>query len=179
MQAVGKGKEKMTDNPKHQMEYETIQTLFRHNLWANIKLFEQCAQLSEEQLNSKVIGTYGSIFDTLEHIANAERSYWHRLKTGQPFRKPEGARKPTIAELQVSILSSGAGLVDLAPSIQPSEGVEVNWEGSPRTIPSAVILTQVINHATEHRAQIMVMLTQLGIQPLDLDGWTYFDEADS
>lgn len=169
----------MTENEKHQAGYETIVTLFRHNLWANTLLFEQCAQLSEEQLNSTVIGTYGSIFDTLEHIANAERSYWHRLKTGQPFRKPEGARKPTISELQISIQSSGVGLVEIAPTIQPQDGVEVNWEGTPRTVPSAVILTQVINHATEHRAQIMVMLTQLGIQPLELDSWAYFDKVDS
>ena len=169
----------MKENEKHQTGYEPIDTLFRHNLWANTKLFEQCALLSEEQLNSTVIGTYGSIFDTLEHIANAERSYWHRLKTGQPFRKPEGAPKPTIAELQVSILSSGAGLIEIAPTIQPLDGVEVNWEGSPRTVPNAVILTQVINHATEHRAQIMVMLTQLGIQPPELDSWAYFDEFDS
>ena len=169
----------MTENKRHQGGFDTIQTLFRHNLWANTLLFEQCAQLSEEQLNSTVIGTYGSIFDTLEHIANAERSYWYRLKTGQPFRKPEGAPKPTVAELQASIQSSGAGLVEIAPTIQPQDGVKVNWEGTPRTVPSAVILTQVINHATEHRAQIMVMLTQLGIQPLELDSWAYFDEVDS
>jgi uncharacterized damage-inducible protein DinB len=142
----------MTENKSRQGGYETIDTLFRHNLWANTLLIAQCAQLSDEQLNSTVIGTYGSIFDTLEHIANAERSYWHRLKTGQPFRKPEGAPKPTIAELQISILSSGEGLIDIAPTIQPLDGVEVNWEGTPRTVPSAVILTQVINHATEHRA---------------------------
>lgn len=169
----------MTENKNHQTGYETIDTLFRHNLWANTNLFEQCAQLSEEQLNATVIGTYGSIFATLEHIANAERSYWHRLKTGQPFRKPEGARTPTVAELQISIQSSGAGLVEIAPTIQPHDSVEVNWEGTPRSVPGAVILTQVINHATEHRAQIMVMLTQLGIQPLELDSWAYFDEVDS
>jgi uncharacterized damage-inducible protein DinB len=81
--------------------------------------------------------------------------------------------------LQASIQSSGAGLVEIAPTIQPQDGVKVNWEGTPRTVPSAVILTQVINHATEHRAQIMVMLTQLGIQPLELDSWAYFDEVDS
>ena len=169
----------MTENKKLQTGYETIDTLFRHNLWANTLLFKQCALLSKEQLNSTVIGTYGSIFDTLEHIANAERSYWHRLKTGQPFRKPEGARKSTISELQISIQSSGAGLVEIAPTIQPLDGVEVNWEGTPKTVPSAVILTQVINHATEHRAQIMVMITQLGIQPPELDGWAFFDDVDS
>jgi uncharacterized damage-inducible protein DinB len=169
----------MRENEKLQTGDGTINTLFRHNMWANRLLYEKCAQLSEEQLNSKVIGAYGSIFDTLEHIANAERSYWHRLKTGQPFRKPEGARKPTVAELQVSILSSGTGLIEITPTINPLDGVEVNWDGKPRTVPNAVILTQVINHATEHRAQIMVMLTQLGIQPPELDGWAYFDEVDS
>ncbi|MCP4140149.1 MAG: hypothetical protein GY755_07650 [Chloroflexi bacterium] len=35
------------------------------------------------------------------------------------------------------------------------------------------------NHAIEHRSQIMTILTQLGIQPPDLDGWTYFDETDN
>ncbi|MBE0688457.1 MAG: DinB family protein [Anaerolineaceae bacterium] len=168
----------MTEKNKHQAGYETIDTLFRHNLWANTNLFDQCAQLSEEQLNSKVIGTYGSIFDTLEHIANAERSYWHRLKTGQPFRKPEAAPKPTISELQELTQVSGAGLIEIAPTIQPQDSVDVNWEGTPRSVPGAVILTQVINHATEHRAQIMVMLTQLGLQPPELDSWTFFDEGD-
>ena len=36
-------------------------------------------------------------------------------------------------------------------------------------------LTQVINHATEHRAQIMAILTHLGIQPPELDSWGYFE----
>ena len=62
--------------------------------------------------------------------------------------------------------------------MQPADTVSVDWQGTPRAIPSAVILTQVINHATEHRAQIMATLTQLGIEPPDLDSWTYFDTRD-
>jgi uncharacterized damage-inducible protein DinB len=55
--------------------------------------------------------------------------------------------------------------------------VQINWiDGSTRDVPKAIILNQAINHATEHRAQIMTTLTQLGIQPPDLDSWTYFDE---
>jgi uncharacterized damage-inducible protein DinB len=45
-------------------------------------------------------------------------------------------------------------------------------------VPKTILLTQAINHATEHRAQIMAILTQLGIQPPDLDGWSYFDELE-
>ena len=30
--------------------------------------------------------------------------------------------------------------------------------------------------ATDARSQIMTILTQLGIEPPDVDAWTYFDE---
>lgn len=167
----------MASKNEIKIEFNTLQTIFRHNLWANVQLFEVCSLLNAEQLNSTVIGVYGSIYDTLEHIASAERSYWHRLMTGKPFRSPEGAPKPTVAELQVSIRLSGEGLIDIAPRVRAKDVVEMDWDGTPRQIPCAIILTQVINHATEHRAQIMVMLTQLGIQPPELDSWTYFDEV--
>jgi uncharacterized damage-inducible protein DinB len=41
-----------------------------------------------------------------------------------------------------------------------------------------IILTQVINHATAHSAQVMVMLTQVGTEPPDLQGWSCFEELD-
>jgi uncharacterized damage-inducible protein DinB len=45
-------------------------------------------------------------------------------------------------------------------------------------VPKTILLTQVINHATEHREQIKAILTESGIQPPDLQCWAYFDEAD-
>ena len=47
-------------------------------------------------------------------------------------------------------------------------------DGTPREVPKPIILTQVITHATEHRAQMMAMLTPLGIAPPKRDGWAYF-----
>ncbi|MCO5183694.1 MAG: DinB family protein [Anaerolineae bacterium] len=167
------------DNFEQNEAYETIETLFRHNLWANTSLFATCAALSDEQLNSSIIGTYGSIRDTLEHIARAEQSYLHRVTTGQPLRRPANREPMTIAELQAAVQASGAGFVTAAPQVQPHDFVIVDWDGAPRKVPSAVILTQVINHATEHRAQIMATLTQIGIEPPDLSGWTYFELHDS
>lgn len=40
-----------------------------------------------------------------------------------------------------------------------------------------MVLVQAINHATEHRAQIMTTLTQAGVEPPSLDGWTYGEEG--
>ena len=165
----------MTNTSTPEPGYNFIDTLFRHNLWANTHLFELCTGLTDEQLDTTAVGTYGTIRDTLGHIAGAEYSYWHRLKTGQPTQRPEGAPPPTLLDLQASVRESGEGLIALAPTIQAHDSVEVNWDGTPRSIPSAIIVTQVINHATEHREQIAAMLTALSMQPPDLGGWSYFD----
>jgi uncharacterized damage-inducible protein DinB len=162
--------------PKH--DYETLDMLFRHNLWANTILFELCAGLSEEQLSFSIPGTFGSIGKTLAHIAFSERSYLHRITSGKPYPRPKDAPAPTWAELQEMIRQSGEGLLTAAPRVQAQDSLEVDWDGSPRQVPATLFLTQSINHATEHRAQVMVMLTQLGIQPPDLDGWSYFDAAE-
>ena len=77
-----------------------------------------------------------------------------------------------------SVRTTGAGLIEWAPKVQAGDTVQVDWDGTPRDVPKTIILTQAINHATEHRAQIMAILTQLGIQPPELDGWSYFDELE-
>ena len=38
---------------------DTLTTLFSHNLWANLRLLERCAKLSDEQLSTSIAGTYG------------------------------------------------------------------------------------------------------------------------
>ena len=160
-------------------ENETIATLFRHNLWANVRLFEVCAHLSDEQLDASVTGGYGSIRDTMQHIVNSERSYLQRITTGKPYRRPQGAPPMTMAEMQDSIRTSGEGFIVAAPNVQAQDSVAVDWEGTPRSVPSTILLTQAINHATEHRAQITAVLTHLGVEPPSLDGWTYFYSRDS
>ena len=44
-------------------------------------------------------------------------------------------------------------------------------------MPASLILLQAVNHATEHRSQIATILTQLGIEPPAMDGWTFFFDA--
>lgn len=162
--------------------YPILETLFRHNLWANLQLLEVCRPLSEEQLQATVVGVYGSIGETWQHMARSERSYFSRISTGQPYRHPDGAPPLTFAELAESLRHTGEGLIEWAPKVQADERVEVQWDNNgiqgPVQVPKAVILTQVINHATEHRAQIMAILTALGIQPPELDSWGYFEAHD-
>ncbi len=151
---------------------DTLTTVFSHNLWANLRLLERCEALSREQLDATIPGAYGSIHDTLQHIVRAEKLYLSLISTGRRYDRPKGAPPMTMAEMMESLRATGAGLIEWAPKVQASDTAN----NDPDIVPKTVILTQAINHATEHRAQIMAILTQLGIQPPELDGWTYFDE---
>jgi uncharacterized damage-inducible protein DinB len=155
---------------------DTLTTLFQHNQWANLRLLERCTQLTSEQLEVAVPGTYGSILDTLQHIVRAEKSYFSRISTGQLYRHPADAPPMTMTEMESSMRTIGAGLVEWAAKVDAGDTVQIDWDGTPRQVPKSIILTQVINHASEHRAQIMVVMTQLGIEPPDVSSWTYFDE---
>ena len=153
---------------------DTLTTLFSHNLWANLRLLERCAALSSAQLEATISGTYGSIRDTLQHIVTGEQLYFSLISTGQRYDRPEDAPPMTLAEMMDTVRTTGAGLIEWAPKVQAVDTAQNDSDDVPKTI----ILTQAINHATEHRAQIMAILTQLGIQPPELDSWTYFDERE-
>ncbi len=153
---------------------DTLTTLFSHNLWANLRLLERCAALSSDQLDATNPGAYGSIRATLQHIVNGERLYFSLISTGQRYDRAKGAPPMTLAEMTESVRTTGAGLIKWAPKVQ----VDDTANNDPDIVPKTIIITQAINHATEHRAQIMAILTQLGIQPPELDGWTYFDERE-
>jgi uncharacterized damage-inducible protein DinB len=157
---------------------DTLTTLFGHNLWANLRLLERCAELSSEQLDGTASGVFGTIRDTLEHIVTSERSYFARISTGKRWQHGPNEGPMSMAELVEVVRTVGAGLLEWAPRVQADEMVEVDWDGSPRAVPKTILLTQLINHSTEHRAQIMTIMTQLGVEPPDLQPWQYFDEID-
>lgn len=156
---------------------DTLTTLFQHNLWANVTLYECCAALTEEELAATIPGAFGSIYKTLQHIANSERSYLSRISTGHRY---EGDYWPaTIPEMIDLLLQTGRGLIEWAHKVQPADTVEVDWEGTPRQVPKTILLTQALQHAAEHREQIKAILTEIGITPPDLQGWVFFDVADT
>lgn len=155
---------------------DTITTIFSHHLWANIVVFEQCCELTEEQLDASIQGVYGSIRETLNHIVRAEKSYLSRISTGEQYDHPKEAPQLTIEEMVKEVKSTGAGFIEWAAKADEKDSVMIDWDGTMREVPKTIILNQVINHATEHRSQIMSIMTQISIEPPDVSSWTYFDE---
>ncbi|HEU4324427.1 MAG TPA: DinB family protein [Roseiflexaceae bacterium] len=150
--------------------------LFAHNAWANQKLLDFCAGLSDEQLDATAIGCYGTIRATLQHIIRAETRYVERA-SGKAWEVPlppdQFSGFDTLRE--ASRWANGE-LTLLAIAARKDTLVHDPPPHPPAAYPLASLIVQSITHSTEHRTQIASIITQLGMEPPDMSGWCYMDE---
>lgn len=143
----------------------------------NGRLIEVCEQLSPKHLDATVVGTYGTIGATLVHIANAQVGYAARLLDTE---RPEPLTEdpfPGFEALAERMAQGDAQLLEAATGSFQERDVHVSGDDPVGTwsMPVSLFLVQAINHGTEHRSQVATILTQLGVEPPDMDGWAYFD----
>lgn len=151
-------------------------TTLRHNLWATLGLFDACAALDETQQAATVAGTYGTIYNTLYHLVASEQGYLFFLTGGSPVARMNRDDQPDMATLRENARLFGEALLAYAAGVTPDAlARSAEEDGGRWVLPAGVVLAQVINHATEHRAHIMTILTQIGIQPPELDAWAFGD----
>lgn len=149
---------------------------FAHNVWATLRLIDACSELSDEQLETSLPGTYGSILDTLRHVVASDAGYLNRLSDGRHPRIEEADMR--LSELRSVMEANGEAwteILDAGPD--PREMVTVRRDdGSAFGAPRGIRLAQVIHHGTDHRSQICTALTSLGIEPPPIDVWDYGQE---
>jgi uncharacterized damage-inducible protein DinB len=148
----------------------SLTEMFRHNRWANERILEACRELTDEQRAATVEGTYGELGHTLTHIVSGE-SFYLELLTGwePPVRWEIPGPWPGIDPLLERARFTGNRLCEVAEQADPDALVD---RGDAQ-IPTSVVLVQTVNHGNEHRAHAATILTQLGIEPPLVDGWTF------
>ncbi|MDH5422606.1 MAG: DinB family protein [Acidimicrobiia bacterium] len=153
--------------------------LLKHNTMMNDRLIEVCRRLTDEQLESTVEGTYGTIGATLVHVADAQRSYAARFFGGERPQHLAETPFPGFAALTAAF-DDGNRLLVQAAAEADTDGYVIIDDDDPDTtwrMHRSLLLLQAINHGTEHRSQIATILTQLGITAPEMDGWTFFFDA--
>lgn len=146
----------------------------RQNEWATLTLVEACRELTDEHLDdSSTTGVYGSIRATFHHIVSAEGGYATLLG-----HEPEGRLRSR---------DPWPGFDGLADQVRKAADslVAATFEDHDRRIPlgdgweveASVVLIQAVHHGTDHRSQICTILTDLGVEPPEIDSWSW-SEAD-
>jgi uncharacterized damage-inducible protein DinB len=147
---------------------------FRYNRWANLRLLDMCAELSDAQLDANTNGTFGSIRETLMHLFASEEGYVRHF-TGTSPTPPLKELTTFVGfdELRRRAERSGQELTTIAEQGDLSQIFHL--DGGAYEAPAIVVLIQAVNHAIDHRSQIATLLSQQDIEPPDLDGWSYND----
>jgi uncharacterized damage-inducible protein DinB len=155
------------------MKSSLLEDAFSHHVWASLRLIDTCLELSSEQLETAVPGTYGSILETQRHLVGADSSYLYVTS---------GKRTPLIDEDHMDLPQLRAAMEGhgaewsrlLAENPDPDAVLERHRDdGSETRAPMGIRLAQVLHHGTDHRSQICTALTTLGVEPPAIDVWDF------
>ncbi|HEV8142732.1 MAG TPA: DinB family protein [Methylomirabilota bacterium] len=148
-----------------------IRDLYDYNAWANARILDTAAKLTHEQLLAPGGASFDSVRDTLVHTMNAQWLYLERWQGRSPRAWPEASTYPDLAairarwdgiERDTHVFVVALDVARLAAVVEYT-----NMQGEPWAYPLWQQMIHQVNHATQHRSETAVLLTQLGHSP----GW--------
>ena len=148
-----------------------LDQVMRHNAWATLSLLEFCRSLGPEALELSAIGTYGTLYGTLQHLVGGEQWYISLLTGewlgGRPVRRDE---RRSLDDLVAVATAVGQRGIALAAVEDEARRVDL---GGGEWATAGVIFAQLVHHGNEHRTQATTILGANGIGPPSLGGWAY------
>lgn len=147
---------------------------FAHHIWATVRLIDACEGLEPGQVLKPVPGAYGSILATLRHIADSD-SFELFVASGERISVVK-TDAMDLSELRTLMQANEAGWTEILESDpDPSKIVrEVDPDdGYTRDAPLGLRLAAAIHHGNDHRGQVCVALTALGVDPPAIDPMNY------
>ncbi|GLQ05525.1 hypothetical protein GCM10007924_07460 [Sneathiella chinensis] len=151
-----------------------FKTFAAYNRWANDRLYDAVATLSEEERNKDLGAFFRTLMKTLNHVLVADLLWLERLEGTGP--KPESldtVLHTNLGDLRKARHAADLRLEQLADAL-PAERLDeiLNYQrqdGTPCNDRVSAILAHMFNHQTHHRGQCHHMLSQLGKTPPSLD----------
>ena len=152
---------------------------YGYAIWANRKLLDKAALLTDAQLRQKFTQGAQPILHSFAHLVSAEWR-WFQAWQSIPLMNPIPVEElPTLdavrAKWEPLFAERRAFIETLTP--EKLNGTITRKLGEREvTIPLWLGVLQVANHGTQHRSEIAAMLTDAGQSPGDLDVTLYFRE---
>jgi len=150
-------------------------TLARYHHWATVRLFEHVDRLDDDEYRRDAGLFFRSVHGTLNHLLVAEHRAWFpRFAAGISNRIALDAELETDrAALREQLLAAAAAWPPLIagwPAARFDGRLDyTTTRGVDQSLPFALTLVHVFNHATHHRAQITAAITAMGHDCPELD----------
>lgn len=155
------------------MSKPMLQDAFAHHVWATLLLIDACLTLSQDQLDTAVPGTYGSILATMRHLVGADAWYLFTLTDGRVSEIDE--EQMGLPELRAAMERNGVTWTQVLEGDPDPDDIYVGHssDGFETTAPASIRLAQALHHGTDHRSQVCTALTTLGLEPPGIDVWDF------
>lgn len=148
------------------MNIDTFALLYDYNYWAHGKVLQHVAPLSDEQRNRQFEYSIGSIHEQLVHVMSAEWIWFERLNGNIPEAMLAPKDFTTLEAVRTrwnEIEANARNFIDGLSEKRLSQTIVYRTtRGTSHEQTVAGILLHVINHGTDHRAQILQLIHQLG-----------------
>lgn len=148
------------------MNADAFRQLYDYHFRENRKLWDYASQLTEEQFREPAGYSRGSVCEQIIHIMECDQIWFCELSHTPPPEPLDAAAAPDrvtirtywddleqfmrgyLAELRDDMLFT-------TPITEPKEDSElIVWQ----------VLFHVVNHATDHRAQVLRQLNDMGVK---------------
>lgn len=156
------------------MDRGDLRLFVRFHAWANAKIIDTAGALSDDELRADGVLDHGSAFQTLRHLVDVDWS-WREFAEGRDPGQTYAWDRfpmddlPSIATFNADEDVRLAAYVDGLDVAGLDEPIGLNPEDPTDAVPRWLIIAHVVNHGSQHRAELARYLTERGHSPGDLD----------
>ena len=151
--------------------------LFAFNRWAHERTLAWVAQLSHEEYERPLGGSFPSLRATMEHMLRAEMAWLARWEGNRRGPAPELTECTDVGKLAARWEQHWARQFAFLATLRDPDldrPVEITlWSGIETVQPLRYTLRHVVNHASYHRGQVTMLTRQLGGIPVGTDFFTW------
>lgn len=146
--------------------------LFRHNAWANARVFDLAVGLDGSLVETEAPGTRDTVRGTLAHLVRVEDAYLAMTeRRGRESLGPPDAYMAHgldwFSNRSREIGAAYARLLESNPPAALDFDLDIPWFKFP--VSAREGLRQILTHSAQHRSQVLSWLSAKGIQTPDLD----------
>ena len=165
------------------MSTEYVRTLYQYSAWANGRILDTAAGLAPGQLTEGAGASHGSVRDTLVHTMSAQWIWLQRWKGVSPRAMLRAGDFPDLDAIRTHWAALERETRDFVEGLGEAQLARVlsytNARGQEWAYPLWQMLIHQVNHATQHRSEAALLLTQMGHSPGDLDLLVYMDAVNA
>ena len=164
------------------MTLDHIYALYQYNGWANRRVLDTAARLTAEQLRHPGPASFESIHDTLVHTMAGHwvwLSRWQGTSPSALFAPDDFPDLVAIRARWNDIERDTQQFVATLDDAALERPVAYsNTKGRQFSFPLWQLMLHQVNHATQHRSEVAMLLTGFGYSPGWLDFIKYLTDPD-